>query len=605
MERTLVLSAFAVGCLGCLVGMLGTWPHPARSRPAADGGGGLPRLTLFMCLVVPLLVYVLTLPARPPFASGQGFGRGFAIGALGALLAAWLVYRSQNQTPTNGFRSAVVASGPLFSAAACVSMPILWMHTVLTDALLGAAIGWFVNSFLVLATVRNTTARNSTTRNASAISGTALVVGVGFMVTLAVTAALGDYGGTVEFLRRDVSWRAIVAVVGAFIPLLMFCCMLPTTWLFGVFSRLPLFGAVVRLSARLAPNDEAQQMIARVWRIVPGALLMLLFAKLLATRIGDHPRLFLLTGIGLFVGAIAWWLATGIGSKANRTPRGIAMGQQNGALATVLVLSAVMAAYQIMSGVGVGLMLLAAWFSAALALHGAWSATDSAEEPAGASGLRSGDAGSMVTVALMFGSILCLYRLFEVRFTRDLHGVSLSDHYALFGFLIGALLPILLAGYLGRRLETEAAGKIAVIASTLAVGALALAVPFVMLLLFGAKCVSALYFGLAVGAAFGLIQPMDTPSPVPGAVPAPSSAFGNQLLPLLALAVALALAQWTHHVTPLALYSRPEKLRLLRYLAGALIVLLLAADYGGRLRLWLQSRRGDVAAAHSARRAGQ
>jgi hypothetical protein len=130
-----------------------------------------------------------------------------------------------------------------------------------------------------------------------------------------------------------------------------------------------------------------------------------------------------------------------------------------------------------------------------------------------------------------------------------------------------------------------------------------LGVPFVLLLLFGAKCALALYFGLALAAVLPLLQfgggsepGVDTASGTVRGGGGVGSSYLRELLPaLLALAVALALGQWTHYVVPLALYARAAKLRLIQSVAVAVVVLLLATDYGGRLRAWWEARRGAVA----------
>jgi hypothetical protein len=49
---------------------------------------------------------------------------------------------------------------------------------------------------------------------------------------------------------------------------------------------------------------------------------------------------------------------------------------------------------------------------------------------------------------LLLGTVLLLYRLFASRWDDALRGVTLTDHYAFFGFLVGAALPGLLAGVL-------------------------------------------------------------------------------------------------------------------------------------------------------------
>src|SRR5581483_12288862 len=99
------------------------------------------------------------------------------------------------------------------------------------------------------------------------------------------------------------------------------------------------------------------------------------------------------------------------------------------------------------------------------------------------------------------------YRLVMTRFTSDLKGVSLTDNYALFGFLAGALLPSLLSGFLLRPGTPMTAGS--ALFRLVLTALLVLAAPAFILLLWGAKCAVALVLGLALG-----VRPL-TPSPSP------------------------------------------------------------------------------------------
>jgi hypothetical protein len=53
--------------------------------------------------------------------------------------------------------------------------------------------------------------------------------------------------------------------------------------------------------------------------------------------------------------------------------------------------------------------------------------------------------------------------------------------------------------------------------------------------------------------------------------------------PLLALAAALALTQWTHLALPLASFTRTQKVYSVGWTVGGLLVIILIADFAGRI----------------------
>jgi hypothetical protein len=236
-------------------------------------------------------------------------------------------------------------------------------------------------------------------------------------------------------------------------------------------------------------------------------------------------------------------------------------------LAALLVASGFMVSFQLLQGFGVGLLVIAFGFAAAA--FGLLDATEKREVGAWPPGMVG---------LFLFAVVLLLYRWFDSRWAGALRGTTLTDHYALFGFLAGAMLPGLLAESLhfGRR-DTRRAPSI--LSAALA-GALTLAAPAVIVVLWGAKCSLALLGGLALGGLATGNLPRSSPvergaGPIPGSSPAVS---------LFAIAVALALVQWTGHLLPLSEMTRAEKVRLLAYLIAALAAFWIVADLGGRRR---------------------
>ncbi|HZP85149.1 MAG TPA: hypothetical protein VFB21_26235 [Chthonomonadaceae bacterium] len=626
MERSLLWSAFAIGWIGWLYGFLLT-----RTRQAGQERSGIPRPFVMAAGGLPLLVFLATLPSRPPFAAGQGFGRGFLLGGLAALLAGWTAWHACRNLSGTGAdmrsasRAAAAVAAPFALALVVAATPLLFLRETLLDALLGGAIGWLCVSLTLLLGTRYRQ------EEADAPLALPLVAGTGFALTVCALAALGEFRAKAALTSGvTASWSAQGLAFAAGVPFALLLGALPTAFFARIALKLPLAGFFARLFGGLFPDEAAQNAGVRVWRMALSAILLLGLGKLLALRVLEQPHLFRVMGLGLLVGLAAWWLAAGQNALAGNG--------WYGALAALVVLAGAMAAFQMLAGFGVGLLLIAAWLVVGACV--AFALEPGAESGIGESRLSL---AAEATRLALFGVALLLYRLVMTRFTSDLKGVSLTDNYALFGFLAGALLPSLLSGFLLRPGTPMTAGS--ALFRLVLTALLVLAAPAFILLLWGAKCAVALVLGLALG-----VRPL-TPSPSPQEQgegsetasftlipsPSPSKGEGSQtstlpssspswserkasgdalpsplqgegpgvrvdawrgglFVSLLSLAVILALAQWTHHALAWALLTRAEKIRILAWVVGCLIALILVSDYGTRFGAWWRRRRQGSAA---------
>jgi len=587
MERSLLWSALALGCAGWLCGLVltSTRRQALTAGPEVAGGVTLERPFLVTAILLPLLAYLITLPAQPPFGSGQGSGRGFVLGALGALLSAWVVLRAGNllSDPRNHLLRTAAVAAPYAASIVTVVIPLMWMRDTIIDTLLGAAIGWLVISFVLYIGVA--------ARRGGEVVQLVLASGAGFAVTLCVLVALGVYRGSFTPPGHIYLWSTTAVAFAAGIPLALILSVLPA-------QLLASNTAVARFVEGRTQRADAQRgrgVSGHGWQLIFSLILLLALGHLLAGKVIEEPRVFYVIGIGLFIALVAWWVVrNGVHGHAG----------SGAALSPLVVLSGFMAAFQMLQGFGAGLMLLTAWPAVALAVcaafedeserMGEWGSVriEESEVTAGAPDLPLPHSPAQsVAISLLrlllFGAVLLLYRFFTTRFDDALQGVGLTDHYALFGFLVGALLP----GFLGSLQSPGAAASEKPgfqIARLVLTGALVLAAPAMILMLWGPKSALALLPGLAL-AATGFLMPGDErPSATPPRHHLTTS--------LLALSVALALAQWTRHVLPLADMTRAEKIGVLTWIVSVLLVLLLVADYGGRLLEWMQRQRQNKAA---------
>ena len=392
----------------------------------------------FVAALVPLAGFAATLPTHSPFAVGQGLGLGLVLGASGAIMGAWTLMRAM---PRSGGESGGVQGGTGAFAAGfalavgIVCVPLFAMRGVVVDALLGVAVGWVAATLVLLCGLNG---RNGTGR----VMALGLMAFAAWTVTLCGWAALGELGGSAAWGANmtSVPWSAIAMPLAASVPLLlMLCAFVPGGVAVNVSTNMP------------APAGSATTIGGRVsgLRWLAAGTLLLCVGVQFAHKIGIQPNLVRQLVLGLLASGLSWWMLHGR-ARFNRTPQ---MGGEWHALALPLLLfmAAGMVSFQMLSGVGVGIMLLGAWLTAGIALLRAVEEEggNHAEEegsslvPAGAS-LAAFD----LLRLLCFGAILLLYRLFETRFAGDIRNVLLPDHYALLGFVVGVAVPAALSGML-------------------------------------------------------------------------------------------------------------------------------------------------------------
>lgn len=581
MVRSLLEGAFALSLVVWLCGLLLT--RRGKANISGAGSSLIPAPFWVVAALVPLAGFAATLPTRTPFAAGQGLGHGLLLGAVGAIAGAWTLMRAipRKEGEGSGVHSGTGAFAASFAlAVGVVCIPLCAMRGVVVDALMGVAVGWITATLLLLCGL-------------NARDGAGRVVALGLMafaawaVTLCGWAALGELGGSAAWGANmtSVPWSAIAMPLASSVPLLlMLCAFIP--------------GGVTLSTNLPAPAGRDITIGGRTsgLRWLAAGTLLLCVGVQFAHKIGIQPNLVRQLGLGLLASGLSWWMLSGR-ARLSRTPQ---MGGEWHVLALPLLLfmAAGMVSFQMLSGVGVGIMLLGAWLTAGIALLRAVEAEGNGDH-AGEEDASLLPAGASLTAfdllrLLCFGAILLLYRLFETRFAGDIRNVLLPDHYALLGFVVGVAVPAALSGFLnaadaseGDADNTTGASAPALLPRLLVLGAFALAAPALLLILFGTKCLLCLFFGL-------MLAPLIGGSAREARVASASTADAEDrsfrfvpvemLTALFALAIGLAIAQWTRHVLPVSLMARADKVRLITQGAGLAAVLLLIANAGAFLR---------------------
>ncbi len=302
--------------------------------------------------------------------------------------------------------------------------------------------------------------------------------------------------------------------------------------------------------------------------------------KLFDAVIGPS-RLFHVLGIGLLVGVLVWWIDVAVQNREDSDGDSAStLAWRNSALRLLAVLTGAMAAYQMLSGFGVGLMLLGMFPAVGLVLL---AVNESAEKAPESSPVQTTELAIRIVQLSAMAAILGIFRVYATINEGLFPHSPYTDQYAAFGFVVGAALPLFLAGYLIPRPVKHGADSASALGRLLVSGVLILAIPAIILVLWGQKCTMAFLIVLAITAAG--IEPTTVADTLANGI--------RKLFPAIyALGLALALSEWSHYILDMEDWTRIQKERVIIQIVVAAILLVLGADYGPRFAVWMNRNRG-------------
>jgi hypothetical protein len=608
MERSLLWTAFGVSVSGYLYSLF--LAH--RRRDAAPPGHQIsPRLKWSAVALFQFVCIAIALFSLHYYKSGTGLG-GFILGAMGAsaALSHVLLAEPKSDSPDAvAGRSTALMAGPCAIAVALMAACQLVLHQRAPDAFMGIGLGWciitaiFVNARSgMLGAPPAPILPAETELRVNEILGVsinrftmALGSAAGFTVTVAAACVISGYRANVAVAGSPVpvAWVAPMLLLAATVPFVLLLTVPVAPLSAEAVGRVPLQRWMTAFYRRPVDTDEAIRTAIGGGRFKIAVLLFAAFTYLLAHKVTGEPHLWQAIGIGGAAAAIAWWiLAADSGSDTARALRGLPQTSYSGVVAFVVMACAVMASYTLLAGVGCAVTMIAAWLIGSLAVIGALDR----QEPA-SDGSRQ-DLHAVTSTAyrmlgvLIFGVVLVLYRLFEIRFAHDLDWQS-ADLYTLFGIIVGAALPRVASAWaLGQGLSAPKR-LMALVLGVL----MLLLVPAAIYVLWEVQCLGGLFEGMALSIMAAELGSEYRSMSVVRAVPDASAAGASAppvmervlLLPgystavsglpaLFALLSGLAICQWTHVLDPLTSLHRLQRAHILEGLVAAILVLALVAE---------------------------
>ncbi len=548
MERSLLWISFGVGLAGWFCCAAPAFARRSRSRAP------LPTALTVALVALPVLLLAVSLLGRAPFTAGCGFGLGYFLGGI----ASWMslaALRLETRPPNSTLTTATRAAAAWLPVVPAIAGAQLLLRGNLIDTLAGIAIGWFCTMALVWIAAPRPQGEPPIPVEDLAGASVFTVLAAAFSLLASIRG-----GDAPESLR----WAAMASVLVTAAPLAVLAGALPSGRVGMLLAKVPGIGLAARLVARRTHDDEARLAVAASTRAVLAGVVLCALARLTEVKFVSGSKALVeakLFGLGqlsccVTVGLaaailIAWLVARPTADTEHSAPHSL--------LIALVVGSAFMLAFQLMTGFGCAAALLASWTLYATRL----AAIAPDERPA--------TAGLPLPAPLILGLLLVLYRLVEARFESDLNGGVSVDHYALFGILLGAAIPAILSA---RAERNDRPG----IENAIVTALLVLAIPAVIVVVWGPKCVLALLVGLALSVA---LAPRWNAARVVSSLTAA----------VAALSMALAVSQWTSHAMRAAILTRAERVHILYWIAGTLIVVMLAS----KMAAAIAARRKRVA----------
>jgi hypothetical protein len=437
---------------------------------------------------------------------------------------------------------------PFFASLAAFSAGLLWKQAEFPDMLTGIALGWACSLFLVLQSLQSENKEAVDTSESDETIRKGLLLTLVFVIMQCAIIYLAGMRGSFSENRIKIESAALI-----FSGMIPFLIMLSS--IFGwVFSQHTFRIAGIRASA-----------FSQIIRAGFCILLFIAGSRFIDTHLLNEPGLPLLCLIGCVIGLLIWMF------EKNQTYDRHS-GSSYSLITGFLVISGYAVGFYKMNGFGTAIVMMSILLPLALKMIFRQEKTEDVNE----NYLKSLQVKSDFSIRiLVMASLLILFRDYAVRYDHALRGAGLTDHFALIGFVTGVFLPGALSEFFVPRLLENPS----IISRLLRLGLLAVFIictPGILVLLWGAKCMSAVLAGLAISSLIRFQSNEKSDSSI--------SLSDFSIYPeLIAIALGLTSFQWTLQFLNLSQLSRADKTHILLWIISAIILVYVIADIGARL----------------------
>jgi hypothetical protein len=498
---------------------------------------------VFAALILAALVYLITLPHKPPFSSGHALGVGFLLGGIASVLG-YLILMRVPMDPSDKLSGMASYAAPLFSFGAMASIGVMLKRDVMTDLLPCLCIGWISCTFIQFAPIIGRPKPGDTTSSVSdqwreyTLLGTAIAMAFAIVTCIGILLAANRNDDPAVRIRMEIA-------------ILLFAISVPSVLLIGA-------GIQSILNRFIQTKDgEIPFRLLHFLFVLVELLMIVWVGKSIEHRLLSDEPIIRLVLVGMGIGICVWKLSEELGKRTN--PGIITL------LTALLLIGGYIVGFYEMNGYGIAVVWLSMLSPFMIAFH--LPRSNKEHSPVIPS-------SQTIVGGLFFAVLLLVFRITNVVYAGDTYHANLSDHFALVGLATGFFTPRILSYSVHNMLQENGLANNLIRLTFL--GILTLLSPALLIFLWGAKCIIAFLIGLAFSSILPDEEERTTPSPT-------THMETRFLYAMIASAMGMAILEWAGYALNAATLSKSDKVHILIWVFGTIAVCLLLLEYLPRI----------------------
>ncbi len=533
----LLLTICLVSAFGWVVSGLILFTSPRSPVPKGEWAH------VIAALVLLALVYVVTLPHKPPFSSGHALGVGFLLGGVASVLGHLILMRVPID-PSDDLSGMASYAAPLFSFGVMASLGIMLKRDVMTDLLPCLCIGWISCTFIQFAPIVGNPKPGDKTSFASDQWREHVLIGAAVATAFVIVTCIGILLASNRNDDPAVRIRMELAIF-------LFAISIPSV-------LLVVTGIQSILTRLIRTEDERVTYKLLHFLIILIELLIIVWVgKTIEHRLLSDEPIIRLILVGMGIGICVWKLSEETGKRTN--PGIVTL------LTALLLIGGYIVGFYEMNGYGIAVVWLAMLSPFIMAFHLPRSSSEHSPFILSSQAIVGG---------LFFAVLLLVFRITNVVYAGDIRHAILSDHFAIIGLATGFFTPRILSYSVHNTLQEN--GLANNLIHLIFLGILTLLPPALLIFLWGAKCILGFLIGLAFSSILSSEEDRATPSPT-------TQLETRFLYAMIVSAMGMAILEWSGYALNAATLSKSDKVHIIVWVSGTIVVCLLLLEYLPRI----------------------